>query len=85
MSSNTLAAAPAPNTTGTVNNAPRRGKRTIIREEENNDLPRRRQRQNEPIEPEVIIARGTRRNKGRKLRSRKLRRSRRNRRSNRRY
>jgi len=47
MSSNTLAAAPAPNTTGTVNNAPRRGKRTIIREEQYNNQSRRRQRQNE--------------------------------------
>jgi hypothetical protein len=46
MSSNTLAAAPAPNTTGTVNNAPRRGKRAIIREQDNNQS-RRRQRQNE--------------------------------------
>ncbi len=48
MSSNTLAAAPAPNTTGNVNInvAPRRSKRAIIREE-NNGQPRRRQRQNE--------------------------------------
>jgi hypothetical protein len=47
MSSNTLAAAPAPNTTGTVNVAPRRGKRAIIREEQYNNQSRRRQRQNE--------------------------------------
>ena len=81
MSSNTLAAAPAPNTTGTVNVAPRRSKRAIIREEQYNNQSRRRQRQNEPIEPEEIIARGTRHNKGRKLRSRKLRKSRRSRKS----
>jgi hypothetical protein len=47
MSSNTLAAAPAPNTTGTVNVAPRRSKRAIIREEQYNNQSRRRQRQNE--------------------------------------
>jgi hypothetical protein len=53
MSSNTLAAAPAPNTTGTVNVAPRRSKRAIIREEQYNNQSRRRQRQNEREIPQL--------------------------------
>lgn len=89
MSSNTLAAAPAPNTTGTVNIAARRSKRAIIRDEINDN--RKRQRQNDNLEPEEVIARGKKRSRNsRKLRrsnSHKLRRSnsRKLRRSNRHY
>lgn len=75
MSSNTLAAAPAPNTAINNNNGinNRRGKRDIVRDEINDN--RKRQRQNDNLEPDEVIARGKKRSRSR----RKLSRSRRSR------